>query len=308
MSDQAEVPLHRQCGAMEAHHRMLESDPSFRKNQEDLEGQVSRRMSMRLADMGELRVTPYVINVVVHVVHNVPEQNISMSQIKTQIAVLNRDFRALNPDKSKVPPVWKGLTTNANIIFQLATKDPQGQPTNGVTRTKTNNALGFGADDSVKSNATGGKSPWNPAKYLNLWVCKMTGGLLGYAQFPGGPVLTDGVVINYKALGTNGTASAPFNLGRTATHEVGHFLNLRHIWGDTPDCSGSDLVDDTPNAQGPNFGKPVFPKVTCNNAPNGDMFMNYMDYVDDDAMVMFTAQQVERMHTTLDGVRASLVS
>jgi hypothetical protein len=231
-----------------------------------------------------------------------------MSQIKTQISVLNKDFKALNPDKSKVPLVWKGLTTNANIIFKLATKNPQGQPTNGVTRTRTNNTFGFGADDSVKNDITGGKSPWNTAKYLNLWVCKMSGGLLGYAQFPGGPSISDGIVINYKAFGTNGTAAAPFNLGRTATHEVGHFLNLRHIWGDTPDCSGSDLVEDTPNAQGPNFGSPIFPKVSCSNAPNGDMFMNYMDYVDDEAMFMFTTQQVERMHTTLDGVRASLVS
>jgi hypothetical protein len=97
-------------------------------------------------------------------------------------------------------------------------------------------------------------------------------------------------------------------LGRSATHEIGHFLNLRHIWGDTPDCSGSDFVVDTPNAESSNFGKPKFPHVTCNNGPNGDMFMNYMDYTDDDSMFMFTPGQVSRMHTTLDGPRKALVS
>jgi hypothetical protein len=108
------------------------------------------------------------------------------------------------------------------------------------------------------------------------------------------------------AFGTTGTAAAPFNLGRTATHEVGHWLNLRHIWADTEDCNGSDLVADTPNSEGPNYGKPRFPHVTCNNGPNGDMFVNYMDYVDDDTMVMFTAQQVVRMRTALESARADL--
>ena len=143
----------------------------------------------------------------------------------------------------------------------------------------------------------------NAYKYLNIWVCQLSGGLLGYAQFPGGPPKTDGVVITHTGFGTKGTASKPFHLGRTATHEIGHWLNLRHIWGDTEDCSGSDLVADTPNAEGPNFGTPSFPKISCNNGPNGDMFMNYMDYVDDEAMFMFTSQQSERMRATLDNER-----
>ena len=105
--------------------------------------------------------------------------------------------------------------------------------------------------------STGGIPPFSPKTHLNLWVCALTGGLLGYAQFPGGPAATDGVVINYLAFGTIGTAQAPFNKGRTATHEIGHYFNLRHIWGDTPDCSGSDMVADTPNCAGPNFGKPT---------------------------------------------------
>ena len=140
-----------------------------------------------------------------------------------------------------------------------------------------------------------------------MWVCNLSGGILGYAQFPGGPSDTDGVVMTYTAFGDIGTATAPFNRGRTATHEVGHWLNLRHIWGDDfGACTGSDQVDDTPNQADANYGTPAFPHITCGNRPNGDMFMNYMDYVDDIAMFMFTADQVARMRAALDGPRASI--
>lgn len=113
-------------------------------------------------------------------------------------------------------------------------------------------------------------------------------------------------MILHSAFGTQGTARAPFDKGRTATHEVGHFLGLRHIWGDRNDCSGNDFVVDTPPAQRANTGKPTFPHITCNNGPSGDMFMNYMDYVDDDSMVMFTTGQVARMNATLAGPRKKL--
>ena len=217
---------------------------------------------------------------VVHVVYNLPAENVSLAQIKSQIKVLNRDFRATNPDKSKVPPVWKGLVADAKIEFALAKLDPQGNATNGVTRTKTDRTS-FGTNDSVKFSSSGGKDAWPTSRYLNIWVCKLGGGLLGYAQFPGGPAETDGVVVTHTGFGTVGTALAPFNLGRTTTHEIGHWLNLRHIWGDTEDCSGTDFVADTPNAAGPNFGAPAFPSVSCGNGPNGDMYVNYMDYTDD---------------------------
>src|SRR5690606_13088965 len=130
---------------------------------------------------------------------------------------------------------------------------------------------------------------------------------LGYAQFPGGPAETDGVVILHSAFGTTGTATAPFDLGRTTTHEIGHWLNLRHIWGDDgTGCAGSDFVADTPNQGGPNYGKPTFPQISCGNGPNGDMFVNFMDYVDDAAMVMFTAEQTVRMQAALDSNRSTL--
>jgi hypothetical protein len=174
-----------------------------------------------------------------------------------------------------------------------------------VTRTPTQQTS-FSTDEGVKSSQTGGIEPREPAKYLNLRVCNLGGGLLGYAQFPGGPPATDGVVILSTAFGTTGTAAAPFNLGRTAVHEVGHYFNLHHIWGDTNDCSGTDYVTDTPNAQVPNYGKPTFPHVSCNNGPNGDMFVNYMNYVDDDTMVIFTPGQATRMGAALSGPRSSL--
>lgn len=295
------TPLRRQCGTMQCHHRLLEMHPEFRHRQIELEHATARRMMAREV----LRVGITTIPVVVHVVYNTPSEKISAAQLKSQIAVLNRDFRARNKDKTKVPAVWRGLVADGRIKFALARKDPAGRPTPGITRTKTSRTS-FDADDSVKSTATGGADPWPSGKYLNIWVCTLAGGLLGYAQFPGGPAETDGVVILNTGFGTKGSATAPFNLGRTATHEVGHWLNLRHIWGDDFRCEGSDFVEDTPNQEGPNYGKPTFPHISCNNGPNGDMFMNYMDYVDDDAMFMFTAQQAARMHAALDGPRKSI--
>ena len=291
----------RLCGAMEVHQRLLEADPTFRLRQVDLERATARRMTLGEARRPGITTIP----VVVHVVHNSASENISATQIKSQIAVLNKDYMAKNPDKSKVPSVWKGLVADGGIQFALAKKDPKGKPTTGITRTKTKRTS-FGTDDGVKSTARGGINAWPTRRYLNIWVCTLAGGLLGYAQFPGGPAKTDGAVILNTAFGTKGTATPPFNLGRTATHEIGHWLNLRHIWGDTEDCSGSDFVADTPNAEGPNYGKPKFPHVSCNNGPNGDMFMNYMDYVDDEAMFMYTTQQVARMTAALEGPRAAI--
>lgn len=249
------------------------------------------------------------IPVVVHVVWNTEAQNISDAQIQSQIDVLNQDYRGTNADISQVPPVWQSIAADVSVEFFLATTDPDGNPTDGVTRTETQ-AGSFPLDGNpVKSAATGGADPWPSDTYLNVWVCMLGDSLLGYAQFPGGPADTDGVVILHSAFGTTGTAAAPFDRGRSATHEIGHWLNLFHIWGDDgTGCNGSDEVDDTPNAAGPNFGCPGFPSITCGNDPDGDMFMNYMDYTDDACMFMFTNGQVTRMQAALDGPRASIGS
>jgi len=298
----APVPPRRTCGAMQVHNKLLERYPQFRVALAALEDATVARRSMAMAEAAPAIIT---IPVVVHVVFHTDAENIPQAQINSQIASLNKDYAAKNPDRTKTPAVWSGLVTDTKIRFALAKKDPKGKATNGVTRTKTTRTA-FTDDDSVKSAASGGANPWSRDAYLNLWVCTLAGGLLGYAQFPGGPAPTDGVVILNTAFGTTGIAKAPFNLGRTATHEIGHWLNLRHIWGDTEDCSGTDFVNDSPNAQHPNFGKPKFPHISCANGPNGDMFVNYMDYVDDAAMVMFTAGQVVRMHAALAGPRKSL--
>ena len=294
----------RQCAAMQEYERLLEEQPSFRTNQRRAEDFTARAITSGEADRAARRLIT--IPTVVHVVYKKPDEDISKAQIQSQITALNQDFRATNPDTSKVPAPWQGLVADAKIKFQLATKDPDGNKTDGIVRVKTDRTS-FGAGDWIKLANKGGSSAWPTDAYLNIWVCTLGGGLLGYAQFPGGPKRTDGVVILNTAFGTEGTAAAPFNKGRTLTHEVGHWLNLRHIWGDTLDCSGGDRVPDTPNCEGPNIGKPRFPVITCSNGPNGDMFMNYMDYTDDAGMFMFTAQQVLRMRTSLESVRSGLM-
>ena len=199
----------------------------------------------------------------------------------------------------QVPSVWTGLVADCQIQFCLASKDPNGNTTTGIRRVKTTKSS-FSDNNYVKYTSKGGDDAWPAADYLNLWVCKLSGGLLGYAQFPGGKAATDGVVITFTGFGTTGTAQAPYNLGRSATHEIGHWLNLRHIWGDDgTKCTGSDLVDDTPNQADENYGCPTFPNVSCNNGPSGDMFVNYMDYTDDRCMFMFTNGQKSRMYATL---------
>lgn len=286
--------LKRNCGTMAVHMMLLEMYPSFRARQFQLEQDTAQRRS-KAFDVKKLKLST--VRVVVNVVYQTPAQNITLGQIRSQISALNRDFGATNPDKTKTPAPWKGLVTDSRIRFKLFK----------VQRKQTTKAS-FGADDGMKKASAGGLPPLSPEKYLNLWTCPLGGGLLGYAQFPGGPTATDGVVINYRAFGTQGTAQAPFDKGRTVTHEIGHFFNLRHIWGDTEDCSGSDFVADTPNCAGPNYGKPGFPHVTCNNGPNGDMYVNYMDYTDDGSMFMFTTQQVMRMRSALEGPRKSLMT
>lgn len=297
------APQRRNCGCMSVHYWLLEQHPGYRQAQSELEHSVvAGRRAARVAP-----AKPYLIDVLVHVLQSPGTGRVTAAQVAAQIKALNQDYRATNPDRKKMPAVWKGMVADARIEFRLASKDPTGKPTTGILYVPTSETM-FGQNDSMKDPARGGSLPWPADRYLNIWVCPLKDNLLGYAQFPGGPAETDGVVIAPHAFGTGGTAQAPFNKGRTCTHEIGHYFNLRHIWGDTPDCSGGDSVDDTPNAEGPNYGTPTFPKISCQNGPNGDMFMNYMDYVDDAAMFMFTPEQVSRMHITLEGPRKTLWS
>ncbi|MCC4766967.1 zinc metalloprotease [Methanosarcina sp. DH1] len=306
--ESSEAPTQRRCGAMEVHHRLLAESESYARNRDQIENlALAYKRGLRAVSRTGIVQIP----VVVHVVWNKEEEDISDAQIQSQIDVLNKDFRKSNSDISQVPSVWSNLTADLGIEFSLATKDPDGHPTSGITRTQTS-VTSFTVDDKVKSKSSGGEDAWPADRYLNMWVCKLGGGLLGYAQFPGGPAETDGVVITYTGFGTTGTARPPFNEGRTATHEIGHWLDLYHIWGDElsfeDPCSRSDQVDDTPNQANENIGVPAFPHISCNNGPNGDMFMNYMDYVDDRCMVMFTQGQAVRVNACLEGPRSSFLT
>ena len=298
-----EPPTQRLCGAMPEHRRLLTESADYRHARADLE-----TATIELEALEAISTEVVHIPVVVHVVARTDAENISDAQVHSQIEVLNRDFRATNDDIDRVPDVFKDRIGDARVEFSLATVDPDGAPTSGITRTSTTRTS-FSGDNKIKFTARGGIDAWPADKYLNVWVGLLGGGLLGYAQFPGGPAETDGVVITHTAFGTTGTAKQPFHLGRTATHEIGHYLNLFHIWGDDGSgCGGTDEVSDTPNQGSENTGKPTFPHVSCNNAPNGDLFMDYMDYTDDDSMMMFTAGQVSRMRACLDTVRATLVA
>lgn len=269
----------------------------------------------------------YTLPVIVHVINNGEAvgtgSNISQAQVLSQLAVLNEDYRNLNANGALVPSVFQPLRGDMQLQFVAAQRDPNGatlaEP--GIDRVNRNakgwTAPPYGSSTSI-TYIDGTIKPdtfWDPARYLNIWVMDLGGGLLGYAQFPdntaglgglsaqGGAAATDGVVILYSAFGRVGTLVANYNQGRTLTHELGHWFGLRHTWGDDDNasdtCTGSDYANDTPNQAIENFGCPSFPHVSCANGPGGDMFMNYMDYVNDACMQLFSASQKERIQAVM---------
>jgi len=231
------------------------------------------------------------IPVYVHVIYSNSTENISSTQINSQINVLNDDFRASNNDINQVPSEFAGVVADSEINFTLA----------GTFR-HSNSRTSWGTNDAMKS----AYPPVTPSTHLNIWVCNIGGGILGYAQFPGGSSSTDGVVISPQYFGNTGYVSAPYDEGRTATHEVGHYLNLRHIWGDGR-CNRDDFVADTPTSDAPNYGCPSYPTVNCRS---NDMTMNYMDYVEDGCMYMFSEGQKSRMRALFasGGPRATMAN
>ncbi|MEI6312149.1 MAG: M43 family zinc metalloprotease [Bacteroidota bacterium] len=293
----------RQCGTMHNLERLKTIDPSIDAAMNDIEAHTNHFISTTPEGSRAVITIP----VVVHVVYNTTTQNISDAQIASQISILNKDFRKLNTDAALIPSIFTSVSADCEVNFCMAQRTPTGAATNGIVRVSTA-TTSFIDDDRVKSSTTGGSTAWDATKYLNIWVCNLGGGLLGYAQFPGGPAATDGVVINYTAFGNTGTAASPFNLGRTATHEIGHWLNLRHIWGDA--TCGNDLVSDTPPHNASNFGCPTYPHLsTCTGTPT-EMTMNYMDYTNDACMYMYTAGQKARMQAlfAVGGARVGLTT
>ena len=235
-----------------------------------------------------------VIPVVVHILYNSPGLNLSDTQVQSQIEVLNNDFRRLNVDTINTPMVFKARAKDCHIEFKLAKVDPKGRATTGIVRKSTGIQF-FGLDDRIKSSSIGGDDAWDADKYLNIWVGSLAGNLLGYSSVVGCAKEKDGVVIGSNVFGTVGNVSAPYDKGRTATHEVGHWLGLRHIWGDQ--YCGDDAVDDTPPQQTSSFGCPSGTVTSCGNNPDGNMYMNYMDLTYDACINMFTAGQREKMRS-----------
>jgi hypothetical protein len=253
------------------------------------------------------------IPVVVHVLYNngtTDATYISNEKIFSQIIILNQDFRRQNADWNNTPSVWQSLVADCEVRFCLASRDPSGNPTSGIIRVKTD-STNFFLRNSPKNTATGGSNSWPTNKYLNIWVApRINNGseTLGYASFPwmneGG---NDGIVVRFNAFGNIAPLQAQYNLGRTTTHEVGHWLGLKHTWGDESACAGDDDVSDTPLEKVANYPCRTFPFTdSCTNTGNGIMFMNYMDYTDDRCMYMFTNGQKTRMNFYLANDRKSV--
>ena len=302
----------RKCASDDRYQALLQRDPEFRAARKQLKVLTEAFEAVRESGRFAERSGPVRIPVVVHVVYHTDAQNISDEQIKSQLAALDADYQKMNPDVASVPTPFKDRVGNPLVQFALAVRGPDGEATTGITRTKsaeTEFLYDGPKGEAVKFTARGGHDGWPRDSYLNLWVCPLGGDLLGYASFPGEDPGLDGVVINYTAFGTTGTAETPFDKGRTATHEIGHWLNLFHIWGDDRGaCTGSDQVRDTPNQASQNAQCPTFPHKTCGNKGTGDMFMNYMDYTDDACMFAFTKGQVRRMEATLSGARLAITT
>lgn len=240
------------------------------------------------------------IPVVVHVIYENQTENISEDLILSQIEVLNEDFGRYNADQTEE---W-GQAANTRFEFELAKFDPQGNPTNGIIRKKTSKRH-FISNNEMKFDEYQGSTAWPSKHYLNLWVCDLYANKMGYAQFPGGGnASTDGVTIDYQFFGRT-YKTRKYGLGRTTTHEVGHWLNLRHIWGDG-DCNHDDFVEDTPSSSYPSFGCQDG-KESCGSK---DMVANFMDYSYDQCMNLFTKGQKDRMRALFQpgGFRHAILS
>jgi hypothetical protein len=297
----------QQCGTMDYLNARKQEDPQLESRLHQLE-QTQHLIETSLVNKANREVIR--IPVVVHVVYKAAAENISDEQVISQIQILNQDYRRQNADAGQTPELFQGVAADTEIEFCLATRDPSGQPTNGITRTQTN-ANSFIQNDGVKRTATGGIDAWPSSKYVNIWVCNLESPLLGFGTLPGtASPENDGVVIKYKNFGNIGVLNPLYNKGRTTTHEVGHFLNLLHTWGDdegsSDNCAGTDLIFDTPNQATAHFGCPAYPQPSCGNTC--DMYMNYMDYTNDRCMNLFTKGQKLRMLATLNGFRLSLLS
>lgn len=297
------------CATMQHHQMKMQTDAqyakSFLKSEQLIQQWIANNPNYKVSSV------PDTIPVVVHVVWKTAVQNISDAQVLSEIDVLNEDFSRTNADTVDTPVPFIPIAGSVPYRFCMAKRDPFGAPTNGIERRLTT-LNSFTTDDAVKSYATGGLDAWDVTRYMNIWVCTFGNtGLLGYGEFPTGTTSnTYGVVIQYNAFGRVGTLLANYNLGRTTTHEFSHCFNLRHIWGDDNGaCTGSDLVGDTPNQADATFGCLTFPHTdACTTTGNGIMYMNYMDYTNDNCKDMLTQGQATRMVAAINSFYPTLLN
>jgi len=292
----------RACVSADYLQNSLRSNPSLASQADRIENFIQQQVAA--AANARLEGITYKIPVVVHVLYHLSEENIDTEKIFSQIEMLNKCFRRTNPDTANTPAVFKSRGADCEIEFQLATSDPAKKSTNGIIRKYT--PIGeWQADDQMKFSSKMGDDAWDAKNYLNIWVCNLRK-VAGYSSIPGDSPEKDGVVVDYSMFGPNGVSG--YELGRTAVHEVGHWLGLKHIWGDAP-C-GNDYVDDTPTQSGYNIGCPSGVHISCGNAPYGDMYSNYMDYTNDACVNLFTEGQKARMRALFapGGARNSILT
>lgn len=303
LSLQAQQPFN--CSSHLYFEEQMKNDPEFRKNQEQLEAETQAFINSGGAQRSA--AATYIIPMVFHVIHTGGSGNISDAQIADQINILNKEFPRLQADTALTPGPFKSLAAPFSVEFRLATIDPDGNCTNGINR-----IFSTLSNCSYYNNDVKKLSYWPSNKYLNIWIVQSMnysssqpcdGG--GYASFPGGNPLFDGINIRgdlISNIGTSATNTSWGNFkGRYLIHELGHWFNLRHIWGDA-NC-GNDLVADTPPHVNSNSGCPSFPhnpNNSCGGGPNGEMFTNYMDYTNGNCLNMFTAGQVARMTAAIN--------
>jgi len=292
---------------MDVLRNKLAASPALRQRWIQRSAELKQKTDARINGIRILRETEnaVVIPVVFHVVLQNTAQ-VTDAQIIAQLDTLNKDYAGANEDASKILSAFKPLFGKTNIQFCLAQRTPDGDPTNGIVR-KTTSTASFGTDDKMKHADTGGDDGWNPEKYYNIWICVLSNGILGYGTFPeSGDPSDDGVVIDIQAL--PGSNLPAYDEGKTLTHETGHFFDLLHIWGDDDGaCTGSDQIADTPNQGDATVGSPTGVKVdNCSPVAPGIMYQNYMDYTNDDQLLLFTIDQVARIETSMTNFRSSL--
>ncbi len=299
----------RACATTAYIELLKQKDAGFSKRQSEAEQVIQQELS-RPQQGQNLRSAVITVPVVFHVVYNSAAENISDAQVLSQLRVLNDDFRRQNADAGQTPSYFLPFAADAEIEFCLATTNPDGEPTNGITRTRSTKEEFSYTTDDVKFSKEGGVNGWDPSQYLNIWICNIEGGqIIGYATPPGAARDIDGVVLHYKTIGA--APANPFvtnyNMGRTATHEVGHWLGLRHIWGGGgATCTDSDGITDTPNQEQETVGCPDGIVQSCDNSPYGNMWQNYMDYSNDACMNLFTFGQANYMKAVLNTSRSSI--